>query len=108
MTNEMIIMNERVRLMNEGYIGTTGREIEYVDNSGCLHKIKEPDEIHTYQVWKQLGYQVRRGSKAITQLRIWKYVEGRRDDDGNQEEPNRQFMKTASFFCRTQCDEITI
>ena len=101
MTNEQIIGTERIRLMNEGLIGTTGKEIEITDENGLTKTIKEPDEIHTYQVWKNLGQQVRRGSKAITKLKIWKRVPGKTEDL-----PDKMFLCTASFFSRSQCETI--
>ena len=103
MTNEQVVWKERVRPMEEGIIGTAG-EKETVDELGNTTTVKVPDEIHTYQAWKSRGYQVRKGSKAVTKLRIWKYVDGREDENGRKE-PDRHFMKTASFFCRSQVEE---
>lgn len=89
MTNEEIIRAERVRLMNEGRIGTV-RETRVIDEDGNLTVIREPDEIHDYETWRSLGQQVRRGSRAIARLRIRK---GRK-------------YETVSYFCRAQCDTI--
>ena len=89
MTNEQVVWKERVRLMEEGIIGTAG-EKETVDELGNTTTVKVPDLIHTYQV--------RKGSKTVSKLLIWKYVDGR-------EEPDKHFMKTESFFSRSQVEE---
>ena len=95
MTNEQVVWKERVRLMEEGIIGTAD-EKEIVDELGNTTTVKVPDLIHTYQV--------RKGSKTVSKLLIWKYVDGREEEDGRKE-PDRHFMKTASFFCRSQVEE---
>lgn len=60
------------------------------------------EECHTYSKWKQLGYQVQRGSKAVFQATIWKHTTCERD--GEIEE--RMFMQKASFFSRSQVEKI--
>ena len=55
MTNEQIIFNERVRLMNENKIGSTGRSIVVETIHGKKIQMFEPEEIHTFQAWKALG-----------------------------------------------------
>lgn len=110
MTNAMIILLESVKLMEAGVIkgsgikGTTpeGKEIEL------------PEKIHTYQAWKQLGYQVKKGSKAVAQFPVWKYITGKlkeaevRDDVDVEKNENKGYchMKVASFFTREQVEEI--
>lgn len=69
----------------------------------------EPEPIHTYTKWKELGYQVQKGEKAITSFMIWKYAikkgqeqEQESKDTESNENKGKMFMKKASFFlaCR--------
>ena len=68
MTNAQIIMNESINLLENGIIKGTGRMLEalIVDKDGNETKklVEEPEAIHTYAVWKQLGFQVKKGEKA--------------------------------------------
>lgn len=111
MTNAQIIFNERVRLMEEQRIGTTGRVIEVLNMNGETEFINEPEEIHTYQAWKALGYQVKRGEKAIAKFTIWKYkagkVEVEAEGDGEeQEQKGMMFMKLSHFFSESQVEAV--
>ena len=47
MTNEMIILNARFELMEEGILQGTGNIIEVEDENGEKKQIEEPEEIHT-------------------------------------------------------------
>ncbi len=109
MTNAQIIFNESCRLMEDGIIGTTGRKIIIEMEDGTEKELMEPEPIHTYQTWKALGYQVRKGEKTVAAFTIWKArtkkAEGS-DEDGGSEE-TRMFMKTAHFFTMGQCDKIS-
>lgn len=89
MTNEQIIKNARVSLVKNG-------------------TIKADEEIHTYNKWKELGYQVVRGQKAICKLAIWKPFIKRvwKDDEDFPEEQKRMMMQTAAFFSRSQVEAI--
>lgn len=60
---------------------------------------------HTYAHWKSLGYQVKKGSKALFKARIWKYAAKKKAEDSD-EENGRMFMKTASFFGFLQVEKV--
>lgn len=47
MTNEQIIFNERLQLMESGVIRNTGRMMVLELEDGKRKKIFEPEEIHT-------------------------------------------------------------
>lgn len=65
------------------------------------------EECHTYARWKQLGYQVKRGSKALFQTEIWKNATGTiKTEDGNEQEYQKMFMKKSSFFGFSQVEKI--
>lgn len=100
MTNEMIILNESVKLMEEGIIGTTGRtfKMNVIQNGEEVEKeVQEPEPIHTYAGWKERGYQVQKGEKAIAQFTIWKHVTKKAKAEDEQDE-TKMFMKRASWF----------
>lgn len=78
MNNAQIIFNESMELMNNGIIGTTGRQItiEYEkDGEKVKETVNEPEPIHTYAEWKKAGFQVQKGQKAIAKFTIWMWTE---------------------------------
>ena len=93
MTNKQIIANAQMKLAADGII-------EVVNGI--------PEEIHTYAKWKQLGYQVLRGEKAVCKLNIWKPVTSKKKVEENGEEKEveteRMTIKSASFFARNQVE----
>lgn len=103
MTNVEIINTKAMELMKAGVIGTTGKMMlaKFVDENGdeVEKEIPEPEAIHTYAMWKQLGYQVQKGEKAVARFAIWKYVTNKNEDD--EEEP-KMFMKNAAWFKASQ------
>jgi hypothetical protein len=110
MTNAEIIMNAQMELMENGIIKGTGRMVEAVitdaDGNETRQMVEEPEAIHTFQVWKQLGYQVKKGQKAKATFSIWKYVKPKKKEE-NQEEPEaKMFMTKASFFTIDQTEKI--
>lgn len=106
-TNAMIIQQAQFDLMREGKIGTTGRMIRVQLADGSEQLIQEPEPIHTYQHWKESGYQVRKGEKAVASFGIWKYTS---KANGKSEEEAQEkgfcFMKTAFWFKASQVDKI--
>lgn len=61
------------------------------------------EECHTYAKWKSMGYQVKRGSKALFSTSIWKYT-SKKNDAGDEE--SHMFMRKAHFFGRSQVQKI--
>lgn len=70
MTNEQIILSNRVFLMEEGVIGGTGEKFVYKDEKG-EREIEIPEEIHTFQGWKELGRIVKKGEHSVARFPIW-------------------------------------
>lgn len=99
----MIILNESVALMEQGILEGTGKFIT-VEENGEKKQLEIPEEIHTYATWKQLGYQVQKGQKAIAQFVIWKHTSGTDKETG--EEKEKMFMKKASFFKASQVEAL--
>ena len=107
MTNAMIILFEQVKLMEDGKIGTTGRTFTFEDGEGNVKELPEPEPIHTFTKWKSLGYSVKRGEKAIAKFCIWKYSSRKSEnDEGEEVENSRMFMKMSCFFSFSQMEKI--
>lgn len=106
MTNEQIIFDARLDLMEKGVIGGTGRFIECENENGEKIRLEEPEEIHTYAAWKEYGFQVRRGQKAIASFPIWKFTIKKAKEE-NEEDTEKMFMTKAFFFTAAQVEPIT-
>lgn len=115
MTNVTIVLMNSMKLMEEGKIGTTGRTIVIEDENG-KREIAEPEAIHTYATWKQLGYQVKKGQKAIAQFPIRKYTSKKSEMEmvnvqtGKKEmvefDDSKMFQKLASWFSYSQVEKM--
>jgi hypothetical protein len=64
MTNARIIFEESQRLMEEGTLKGTGRFITVEFEDGTTATVEEPEEIHTFNGWKERGYSVKKGAKS--------------------------------------------
>lgn len=114
MTNAQIILGEQIRLQEEGILKYTGRMIEAIDMAGNEIEIPEIQPIHTYQAWKKLGYQVKKGEKAIAKFAVWKYLTKKQkqeeevpvDVDGQTVVKGRCYMKVSAFFTDEQVEKI--
>lgn len=107
MTNAMIILLESVDLMENGILKPTGERI-VIDTDEGKKEVDVPEVIHTYQHWKALGYQVKKGSKAVAQFPIWKYT-SKKDKDMSEAEAQEKgfcFLKKASWFTAEQVEKI--
>ena len=127
MTNAQIIFNESLDLMNEGKIGTTGRQITIKyekDGEQITEVVNEPETIHTYKEWQNLGMQVQKGQKAIAKFTIWMYAsktkklskedadsinsiminaDGSKAQEGDEIQcKGHYYMKEAAFFSASQ------
>lgn len=109
-TNNMIILMESFRLMDEGILKGSGI-INEVEINGETKKMEMPEEIHTYNRWKQLGYQVQKGEKSKIKFNVWHYRTGRRgtEADGEENVENRGgkcYMQLTAFFTMDQVKRI--
>lgn len=92
--------------MESGVIGTTGRSITVQTDKGEITMF-EPEPIHTFNAWKELGFSVKKGEHAIAKFTIWKYKpETIKNENGEDEESGEMFMKTAHFFKGDQVEPI--
>lgn len=106
MTNAMIILDESVRLMNEGVLAGTGKFITVENADGTKKQLEMPEAIHTFNGWKERGYAVKKGEKAIAKFTIWKCKSKKVETEDGEEEYNNMFMKTAAFFKFSQVEKI--
>ena len=112
MTNAEIILDQRLNLMKEGVLKGTGRFFTYKVINGETgaeeeRTLEEPEVIHTFSAWKELGYCVKKGEHAKASFTIWKYAECKKNDeeDGEQKE-GRCFLKKAHFFTIDQVEKL--
>lgn len=100
MTNEQIVFNARLELMEKGVIGSTGRKIILEDENGEKKEMLEPEEIHTFMGWKEQNRQVKKGSKAIASFLIWKYTvkNPKEQEPGTEENPEENMFLTKAFW----------
>ena len=54
MDNRTIILNERLRLLGDGILTTTGRKMTIMTDNGEV-EIDEPEPIYTLQEWGEDG-----------------------------------------------------
>lgn len=106
MTNAQIIYNAQMELLEQGKIKSTGKMFKAIDGEGNEILVPEPEEIHTYAAWKSLGFQVRKGQKAVASFTIWKHTVKKAKTEDEEDEP-KMFMKMSSFFSRSQVEAIT-
>ena len=107
MTNAEIIFWNSVELMNQGLIGTTGKKLVVAMPDGEERELMEPEPIHTFACWKNLGYSVKKGEHAVAKIQIWKGSERVvKDEDGNDTDETtvRMFKKVAFFFTAAQVE----
>ena len=112
MTNAEIILGEQIKLADEGIIKIIGWDI-FVTDDGEEVEIPKFQPIHTYQAWRKLGYQVKKGEKAVAKFSVWKYLTKKKkaEDETNEEETNtgkgRCYMKVSAFFTDEQVEKIS-
>lgn len=103
MTNKEIIFREQLELMAQGKINSTGKIFKYQDSNGNIIEYMEPEQIHTFQHWKECGFRVKKGQKAIATFPIWKRTVKIND---NGEERAKMFLKKSAFFSFSQVEPI--
>lgn len=108
-TNSQIIFQESMKLMEQGILKPTGRIFIQELPDGSKVELPEPEPIHTYNGWKELGYQVKRGQKAKASFTIWKYAgkKALNEETGEMEEiDGKCFPKKSFWFTADQVEKI--
>lgn len=110
MTNEQIIFNASIALMNEGKIKGTGQFVTVELEDGSTGTLEIPEPLHTFATWKNYGRQIRKGEKCRARIDIWKHGKPKKvidEETGEEvEKVGRMFMKTAYFFTYEQTEPI--
>ena len=107
MTNAAIIQNESFRLMEAGVLKGSGEFAEIEKEDGTKEMVELPEEIHTFNGWKERGFSVKKGEKSKIKFTIWKYSSKKIvDEDGEEDEKSSMFMKLSAFFTREQVEEL--
>lgn len=119
MTNAAIILNESLRLMEQGVLKGSGEYAEITNDDSTKATIELPEEIHTFNGWKSLGFSVKKGEKSKIKITIWKHTSkmldtntGNAETDKMNSEINRQggstsmFMKLSAFFTAEQVEPL--
>lgn len=111
MTNAQIIFDNQMILLNAGKISHTGRTIKVMVNDE-ERNIPEPEPIHTFSVWKAMGFIVKKGEKAVARFPIWKYTAWKKGNETAEEAPpddgtGHCFLKESCFFSLSQVERIT-
>ena len=107
MTNATIIFNAQQQLLQEGKLRPTGRMLRFETADG-VQMLPEAEDIPTFQRWKALGYQVRKGEHAVADFSIWKYTTRvtSTEDEENAQESGYCFLKRSFWFSASQVDPI--
>ena len=109
MTNANIILNESVKLMEAGQLKGTGEFITIETDAG-KKQIEIPEEIHTFNGWKERGYQVKKGEKSTIKIPIWKHTTKDKPEEEKTGNPledapvTNMFMKVSAFFKFSQVE----
>lgn len=104
MTNAAIIFNESIRLMELGILKGTGEFVSVEYDDGTTKQIEVPEEIHTFNGWKERCFSVKKGERSQIKFPIWKHTvkkKAEQEKTGNpleDAEIARMFMKVAAFF----------
>ena len=96
MTNAAIIEHESLRLVEQGVLRMV--------NIGGMDM---PEPIHTFNGWKELGFQVKKGEHSKIKFPIWKHTTKTVEKDGKEEERSAMFTKVSAFFTFDQVEPIT-
>lgn len=119
MTNEMIILNASLKLMEEGILKGSGVFGEIENADGSKTSVELPEEIHTFNCWKERGFSVKKGAKSEIRIQIWKHTTKMLRTDTDNAETNKMnqqindqggqsnmFMKVSAFFTAAQVEPI--
>lgn len=110
MTNNQIILQHSISLMEQGVIGTTGRTFSVENEDGSQRTVQEPEPIHTFTAWRSIGYTVKKGQKACAKFPIWRHQNAgtRKNRKTGVEESTEEkmFLTDAFFFSKSQVEPL--
>ena len=91
MTNLEIIASEAI--LNNLY---TKEEVESIMSEGCVLPI------HTFAIWKSMGYIVKKGEHAKIVTKLWKMTNKKEVDEDTYEVKNKQHMYLVKSYLFTK------
>lgn len=106
MTNAQIIFNARMELLEAGKIQSTGKVYEMETEDGERIRIEEPEELHTFAKWRELGRVVKKGEHAITAVTLWKQGKPKKNPDTGEEIPGKMYFTKAFLFTVGQTEPL--
>lgn len=110
MTNSQIILQNSLELMKQGILKGSGEIAVQELPDGTKIEIELPETIHTYNGWKERGYQVRRGQKAKASFIIWRYIGKKVQDEESgelSEVDGKCIPKKSSWFTFDQVEKVS-
>ena len=114
MTNAKIILDESIKLMEQGVLKGTGEYITVENEDGTKTQFEMPEQIHTFNGWKSLGYSVKKGEKSTIKFPIWKYTEKAKKEEEKTGNPiedapvTNMFLKMSAFFTFAQVEKTAL
>ena len=110
MTNAQRIFEKEIELALENKIPTLERRITVAVN-GEERVINEPTHIYSLPQWRNRGYLVREGEKAIARINLYRPVNTRPAEDAEPGEDgsipaSRMELKPTYFFSADQVEPI--
>lgn len=109
LTNSQIILQNSLQLMEQGILKGSGEMAVQELPDGTKIEIELPEIIHTYNGWKERGYQVKRGQKAKATFTIWRYIGKKVQDEESgelAEIDGKCIPKKSSWFTFDQVEKI--
>ena len=106
MTNSEIIFRQSMELLKQGVLKPTGKVFVQEMEDGTKVEVPEPEPIYTYNGWKELGYQVKKGEHAKAAFTIWKYKGKKDEETGVVENHAGCFLKRSFWFTFDQVEAI--
>ena len=82
---------------------------EIIAMEQTIHNINE--DLHTFAMWKKLGYVVKKGEHALVETRLWKLKTKKtkimeEDEEITESDDKRFFLAKAFLFGESQVEKI--
>ncbi len=111
MTNEQIIFQHRLKLREDGIIGSTDQMIIIEHEDGTKESVFMPEEIHSFQGWKERGYVVKKGEhhRDGCAFPIWIPAKRSKKDacpDDDNDKADHMILKMTYFFTGDQVTKL--
>ena len=85
-------------------MATTNKSI--IDAYKAANNLPLDSPLYTWGVWRNLGYQVKKGEKCRHRVALYKHTTKKIEQDGQERTVGRCFVKTANLFTSEQVEKI--